>query len=166
MHGPRGRDFGRRSRTGNVPGTETPSKREAISSQYLTALLMAAPLALGDVEIEIIDKMISVPYVEMTLKVMERFGVSAEHSDSCDRTLSRDGQKYKSPGNANVEGEGDASSANYFLAGANITGETVIVEGCGTASLQRDVKFAEFLEKMGCKVSWTENSLIDHLEML
>lgn len=68
---------------------------EAISSQYLTALLMAAPLALGDVEIEIIDKMISVPYVEMTLKVMERFGVSAEHSDSCDRSLSRDSQKYK-----------------------------------------------------------------------
>lgn len=56
---------------------------------------MAAPLALGDVEIEIIDKMISVPYVEMTLKVMERFGVSAEHSDSCDRSLSRDSQKYK-----------------------------------------------------------------------
>lgn len=67
----------------------------SISSQYLTALLMASPLALGDVEIEIIDKLISIPYVEMTLKLMERFGVSVEHSDSWDRFLIRGGQKYK-----------------------------------------------------------------------
>ncbi|RID70260.1 hypothetical protein BRARA_C02293 [Brassica rapa] len=93
----------------------------------------------------------------MTLKLMERFGVSAEHSDSWDRFFVKGGQKYKSPGNAYVEG--DASSASYFLAGAAITGETVTVEGCGTTSLQGDVKFAEVLEKMGCKVSWTENSV-------
>lgn len=67
----------------------------SVSSQYLTALLMAAPLAVGDVEIEIIDKLISVPYVEMTLKLMERFGVFVEHSDSWDRFLIRGGQKYK-----------------------------------------------------------------------
>lgn len=67
----------------------------SISSQYLTALLMAAPLALGDVEVEIIDKLISVPYVEMTLKLMERFGVYVEHNDSWDRFLVRGGQKYK-----------------------------------------------------------------------
>ncbi|RID70259.1 hypothetical protein BRARA_C02293 [Brassica rapa] len=89
--------------------------------------------------------------------LMERFGVSAEHSDSWDRFFVKGGQKYKSPGNAYVEG--DASSASYFLAGAAITGETVTVEGCGTTSLQGDVKFAEVLEKMGCKVSWTENSV-------
>nr|ABG88197.1 EPSP synthase [Phaseolus vulgaris] len=129
----------------------------SISSQYLTALLMSAPLALGDVEIEIIDKLISVPYVEVTLKLMERFGVSVEHWDSWDRFLVHGGQKYKSPGNAYVEG--DASSASYLLAGAAITGGTVTVEGCGTKSLQGDVKFAEVLEKMGCKVWWTENSV-------
>lgn len=56
---------------------------------------MAAPLALGDIEIEIIDKLISVPYVEMTLKLMKRFGVTVEHSDSWDRFLIRGGQKYK-----------------------------------------------------------------------
>lgn len=56
---------------------------------------MAAPLALGDVEIEIIDKLISVPYVEMTLKLMERFGVKAEHSDSWDKFIVKGGQKYK-----------------------------------------------------------------------
>ena len=67
----------------------------SISSQYLTALLMAAPLALGDVEIEIIDKLISIPYVEMTLKLMERFGVTVEHSDGWDKFLIKGGQKYK-----------------------------------------------------------------------
>ncbi|CAF2094409.1 unnamed protein product [Brassica napus] len=72
--------------------------------------------------------------------------VSAEHSDSWDRFFVKGGHKYKSPGNAYVEG--DAS-----------IGETVTVEGCGTTSLQGDVKFAEVLEKMGCKVSWTENSV-------
>ncbi|KAL4359502.1 hypothetical protein AHAS_Ahas08G0083800 [Arachis hypogaea] len=96
----------------------------SISSQYLTALLMAAPLTLGDVEIEIIDKLISVPYVDMSLKLMERFGVHVEHSGNWDR----------SPGNAFVEG--DASSASYFLAGATVTGGTITVVGCGTSSLQ------------------------------
>ncbi|OAY68154.1 3-phosphoshikimate 1-carboxyvinyltransferase, chloroplastic [Ananas comosus] len=141
---------------GGLPGGKV-RLSGSISSQYLTALLMAAPLALGDVEIEIIDKLISVPYVEMTLKLMERFGVTVEHSDSWDRFLVKGGQKYKSPGNAYVEG--DASSASYFLAGAAVTGGTVTVEGCGTTSLQGDVKFAEVLEKMGAKVTWTENSV-------
>nr|ALB77711.1 5-enolpyruvylshikimate-3-phosphate synthase [Liriope spicata] len=141
---------------GGLPGGKV-KLSGSISSQYLTALLMAAPLALGDVEIEIMDKLISVPYVEMTLKLMERFGVSVEHSSSWDRFFIKGGQKYKSPGNAYVEG--DASSASYFLAGAAVTGGTVTVEGCGTSSLQGDVKFAEVLEKMGAKVTWTENSV-------
>ncbi|KAH6822972.1 RNA 3'-terminal phosphate cyclase/enolpyruvate transferase [Perilla frutescens var. hirtella] len=141
---------------GGLPGGKV-KLSGSVSSQYLTALLMAAPLALGDVEIEIIDKLISVPYVDMTLKLMERFGVSVEHSDSWDRFLVRGGQKYKSPGKAYVEG--DASSASYFLAGAAVTGGTITVEGCGTSSLQGDVKFAEVLEKMGAEVTWTENSV-------
>ncbi|XP_050236637.1 3-phosphoshikimate 1-carboxyvinyltransferase 2 [Mercurialis annua] len=141
---------------GGLPGGKV-KLSGSISSQYLTALLMAAPLALGDVEIEIIDKLISIPYVEMTLKLMERYGVFVEHSASWDRFFIRGGQKYKSPGNSYVEG--DASSASYFLAGAAITGGTITVEGCGTSSLQGDVKFAEVLEKMGAKVTWTENSV-------
>lgn len=141
---------------GGLPGGKV-KLSGSISSQYLTALLMASPLALGDVEIEIIDKLISIPYVEMTLKLMERFGVSVEHTDSWDRFFVRGGQKYKSPGNAYVEG--DASSASYFLAGAAITGGTITVEGCGTSSLQGDVKFAEVLGQMGAEVTWTENSV-------
>ncbi|KAL7238620.1 hypothetical protein ACSBR2_004669 [Camellia fascicularis] len=109
---------------------------------------MAAPLALGDVEIEIIDKLISIPYVEMTLKLMECLGVSVEHTDSWDRFLIPE-----------VKSTSDASSASYFLGGAVVTGGTITVEGCGTSSLQGDVKFAEVLEKMGAKVTWTENSV-------
>ncbi|XP_068634126.1 3-phosphoshikimate 1-carboxyvinyltransferase 2-like [Aristolochia californica] len=141
---------------GGLPGGKVKISG-SISSQYLTALLMSAPLALRDVEIEIVDKLISVPYVEMTLKLMERFGVTVEHDDNWSSFLVRGGQKYKSPGKAYVEG--DASSASYFLAGAAITGGTVTVEGCGTASLQGDVKFAEVLEQMGAKVSWTDTSV-------
>ncbi|XP_009418331.2 3-phosphoshikimate 1-carboxyvinyltransferase 2 [Musa acuminata AAA Group] len=142
--------------TGGLPGGKV-KLSGSISSQYLTALLMAAPLARGDVEIEIIDKLISIPYVEMTLKLMERFGVKVEHTDNWDKFFIKGAQKYTSPGSAYVEG--DASSASYFLAGAAVTGGTVTVEGCGTTSLQGDVKFAEVLKKMGAKVSWTENSV-------
>ncbi|GLT84417.1 hypothetical protein SLE2022_026490 [Rubroshorea leprosula] len=141
---------------GGLPGGKV-KLTGSISSQYLTALLMAAPLALGDVEIEIIDKLISIPYVEMTIKLMERFGVTVEPSGSWDRFFIQGGQKYKSPGNAYVKG--DASNASYFLAGAAVTGGTITVEGCGTSTLQGDVKFAEVLEKMGAKVTWTENSV-------
>lgn len=141
---------------GGLPGGKV-KLSGSLSSQYLSALLMASPLALGDVEIEIIDKLISVPYAEMTIKLMEQFGVSVEHNDSWDRFLIRGGQKYKSPGDAFVEG--DASSASYFLAGAAVTGGTITVKGCGTSSLQGDVRFAEVLEKMGAKVSWTEHSV-------
>ncbi|RZC80120.1 hypothetical protein C5167_042697 [Papaver somniferum] len=114
-----------------------------------TRLPCSWQLPLGDVEIEIIDKLISVPYVEMTLRLMERSGVSVEHNDSWDRFLVK-GKAYV---------EGDASSASYFLAGAAVTGGTVNVEGCGTSSLQGDVRFAEVLEKMGAKVTWTENNV-------
>lgn len=141
---------------GGLPGGKV-KLSGAISSQYLTALLMASPLALGDVEVEIIDKLVSVPYVDMTLKLMERFGVKVVHDEDWQHFSVKCGQTYKSPGHAYVEG--DASSASYFLAGAAITGGTVTVEGCGTSSLQGDVKFAEVLGKMGAKVEWTEHSV-------
>nr|KJB49329.1 hypothetical protein B456_008G113700 [Gossypium raimondii] len=120
----------------------------------LPPVVVQAHLAHRDVEIEIIDRLISSPYVEMTIKVMERFGVTVEHTNNLDRFFIRGGQKYKSPGHAYVEG--DASSASYFLAGAAVRGGTVTVKGCGTSSLQGDVKFAEM---MGAKVTWTETSV-------
>lgn len=141
---------------GGLPGG-TVRLSGKVSSQYLSALLMAAPLALGDVEIIMIDKLVSVPYVDMTLKLMERFGVTVDRHDGWERFSIQGGQTYKSPGSAYVEG--DASSASYFLAGAAATGGTITVEGCGTTSLQGDVKFAEVLEKMGATVKWTDHTV-------
>uniref|UniRef100_A0A0C9S9Q3 3-phosphoshikimate 1-carboxyvinyltransferase n=1 Tax=Wollemia nobilis TaxID=56998 RepID=A0A0C9S9Q3_9CONI len=141
---------------GGLPGG-TVKLSGSISSQYLTSVLMTAPLALGDVEVEIIDKLVSIPYVEMTLKLMERFGVKVDRHGGWNHFSIKGGQVYKSPGKSYVEG--DASSASYFLAGAAITGGTITVEGCGTSSLQGDVKFAEVLGKMGAKVTWAENSV-------
>jgi 3-phosphoshikimate 1-carboxyvinyltransferase len=122
----------------------------AISSQYLTAILLAAPFADKEVQIEITDKLVSVPYVEMTLRLMRSFGVSVNHENF--RLFHIPRQTYRSPGSIFVEG--DASSASYFLAGAAITNGTVTVKGCGTDSLQGDARFAEVLEKMGAKVEW------------
>jgi 3-phosphoshikimate 1-carboxyvinyltransferase len=122
----------------------------AISSQYLTAILLAAPYADKEVQIEITDKLVSVPYVEMTLRLMQSFGVSVNHENF--RLFHIPRQTYRSPGNIFVEG--DASSASYFLAGAAITKGTVTVKGCGTDSLQGDARFVEVLEKMGAKVEW------------
>ncbi|KAG0555221.1 hypothetical protein KC19_12G153100 [Ceratodon purpureus] len=141
---------------GGLPGG-TVSLSGKVSSQYLSAILMAAPLALGDVEIVMADKLVSVPYVDMTLRLMERFGVTVDRHGGWERFSIKGGQTYKSPGTAYVEG--DASSASYFLAGAAVTGGTITVEGCGTTSLQGDVKFAEVLEKMGAKVEWTDHTV-------
>jgi len=110
-----------------LPGGKT-RLSGAISSQYLTAILLVAPYAKKDVEIEITDKLVSVPYVEMTLRLMQRFGVSVNHTDFQSFHIPR--QNYQSPGSIFVEG--DASSASYFLAGAAITKGTVTVKGCGT----------------------------------
>ncbi|HAF89508.1 MAG TPA: 3-phosphoshikimate 1-carboxyvinyltransferase, partial [Deltaproteobacteria bacterium] len=122
----------------------------AISSQYLTAILLVAPYAKSEVEIEIIDKLVSVPYVEMTMRLMRHFGVSVNHKDF--QTFQIPRQNYQSPGKLYVEG--DASTASYFLAGAAITGGSVTVKGCGTESIQGDSRFAEVLEQMGAKVDW------------
>ena len=103
------------------------------------------------------DKLVSVPYVRMTLALMERFGVRVER-EGWERFRIPPGQSYLSPGSALVEG--DASSASYFLAGAAITGSRgsrgsrVRVRGCGTDSLQGDARFAGMLERMGAAVRW------------
>lgn len=131
----------------------------SVSSQYLTALLMAAPLATGNdgIEIVITDELVSQPYVDMTVKLMERFGVDVERVDGLQHLKIPANQTYKSPGMAYVEG--DASSASYFLAGATMTGGTITVEGCGSDSLQGDVRFAEVMGLMGAKVEWKPYSI-------
>jgi len=128
----------------------------SVSSQFLSAILMAAPGAEKDVTLEIDDTLVSMPYVEMTLALMERFGVHVENRDFQEFHIPGK-QTYHSPGDFFVEG--DASSASYFLAGAAITGGTVTVHGCGTESLQGDSKFAEVLEQMGAETQWQPHSV-------
>ena len=126
------------------------------SSQFLTALMMAAPLAADTVRIRIADRLVSRPYVDMTIALMARFGVTVEQPEATRFEIPA-GQRYRSPGRLLVEG--DASSASYFLAGAAITGGTVRVTGCGSDSLQGDARFADILGRMGAEVRWEAEAI-------
>ncbi len=131
-----------------LPGGEA-TVQGNISSQFLSGLLMAAPAAQGQVTLRVQGELVSRPYVEMTLRVMEQFGVSVQREG-----LSRfviPPQSYR-PGHYQVEP--DASAASYFFAAAAVTGGRVTVEGLGRDSLQGDVRFVDLLERMGCRVRW------------
>ena len=111
---------------------------------------MAAPLASGDITINISGDLISKPYVLITLDLMRKFGVNVEH-DGFRSFFIKGGQHYVSPGEYLVEG--DASSASYFLAAGAIAGK-VRVTGVGSESIQGDIKFAEALGRMGAKITF------------
>ena len=132
--------------------------RGDVSSQFLTALLMALPLLRKKSRIEAQGELISKPYVEITLNVMRRFGVEVARTGW--RYFDVPAADYRSPGSAFVEG--DASSASYFLAAGAIGGGPVRVEGVGRASIQGDVRFTEVLERMGANIAmggdWIESS--------
>jgi 3-phosphoshikimate 1-carboxyvinyltransferase len=132
--------------------------RGDVSSQFLTALLMALPLAGKPARIEVQGELISKPYVEITLNVMKRFGVDVKRTGW--RYFDVPAASYRSPGKIHVEG--DASSASYFLAAGALGSGPVRVEGVGRDSIQGDIRFTEVLERMGAKVSfgpdWVEAS--------
>jgi 3-phosphoshikimate 1-carboxyvinyltransferase len=128
--------------------------RGDVSSQFLTALLMALPLVGADAVVEMTTELISKPYIEITLNLMARFGVDVER-EGWGRFTVRGGQRYRSPGAIHVEG--DASSASYFLAAGAVAGGPVRVEGVGRDSIQGDVRFAEELEKLGARIEWGPN---------
>ncbi|MEC7452036.1 MAG: 3-phosphoshikimate 1-carboxyvinyltransferase [Pseudomonadota bacterium] len=123
----------------------------SVSSQFLTALLMAAPLFSGDVTIRIKGELVSKPYIDITLDTMAKFGVTVENDNYQTFTVSGDA-KYIAPSKFMVEG--DASSASYFLAAGAIKGGTVRVTGIGQNSIQGDIRFADVLEAMGATVVW------------
>jgi len=123
----------------------------AISSQFLTAMLLASPMAKEDMTISIIGELVSKPYIDITLHIMKEFGVDVTN-DNYEKFTIRGGQTYKAVNTFMVEG--DASSASYFLAAAAIKGGTVKVTGIGKNSIQGDVRFVNVLEKMGAKVEW------------
>ena len=126
----------------------------SVSSQFLTALLMTAPLAPEDTVIRIKGDLVSKPYIDITLNLMKTFGVEIENQHY-QQFVVKGGQSYQSPGTYLVEG--DASSASYFLAAAAIKGGTVKVTGIGRNSMQGDIRFADVLEKMGATICWGDD---------
>jgi 3-phosphoshikimate 1-carboxyvinyltransferase len=132
--------------------------RGDVSSQFLTALLIALPLTGARTEIKVQGELISKPYVDITLNTMRRFGVEVAREDWA-RFVIPTACRYVSPGEIYIEG--DASSASYFLAAGAISGLSgggpVRVEGVGRGSIQGDVRFAEALEQMGAKITMGDN---------
>ena len=137
---------------GKVAAGQTVKVRGDVSSQYLSALLLALPLA-GGGTLEVEGELISKPYVEITLNLMRRFGVEVARTGWSRFRVP--GDPYVSPGTVFVEG--DASTASYFLAAGAIGGGPVRVEGVGRASIQGDVRFCEVLEKMGARLAMGED---------
>ncbi len=165
---PLGAEIGYEISDGFPPLLVTPGKesrvarthiRGDVSSQFLTGLLQALPLLPAGATVAVDGELISKPYVEITLNLMQRFGVSVER-DGWQSFRVPAGARYRSPGRMHVEG--DASSASYFLAAGAIGGGPVRVEGVGRASVQGDVAFADTLVAMGATIhsgdDWLEAS--------
>lgn len=128
----------------------------SISSQFLTSILMIAPLLKTDSTIEIEGELVSKPYIDITLAIMSRFGVEVQNNDY-QSFMVKGNQSYQAVEKYMVEG--DASSASYFLAAGAIKGGEVTVHGVGTLSVQGDKYFADVLEKMGAEVTWSDESI-------
>jgi 3-phosphoshikimate 1-carboxyvinyltransferase len=126
----------------------------SISSQFLTAVLMIAPLLKSDTEINVIGDLVSKPYIHLTLDIISKFGIDIEN-DNYQTFRIKGNQNYTSPGRFLVEG--DASSASYFTAAAAIKGGTIRVTGIGKNSVQGDVQFTHVLEQMGAKILIEDN---------
>jgi 3-phosphoshikimate 1-carboxyvinyltransferase len=152
-------------RDGGALATARPIRvRGDVSSQFLTALLMALPLATASapVVIEVDGELISKPYVEITLRLLARFGIDVQ-SDGFERFTLPLGSHYASPGHIHVEG--DASSASYFIALGAIAahgGAPVHIEGVGTESIQGDIRFVDAAQAMGAQVKSGPNWLEVH----
>jgi 3-phosphoshikimate 1-carboxyvinyltransferase len=136
--------------------------RGDVSSQFLTALLMALPLvATREIHIEVVGELISTPYIEITLNLLARFGIYIQR-EGWQRFTIAAGSQYQSPGDIYIEG--DASSASYFIAAGAIsvsaTGQKYLeIQGLGTNSIQGDIRFVEAARLMGAQIESTPNSL-------
>jgi 3-phosphoshikimate 1-carboxyvinyltransferase len=129
--------------------------RGDVSSQFLTALLMALPLTKQKATIEVVGELISKPYIEITLNLMAKFGVNVVRNGWQSFTIAADAN-YTSPKQIFVEG--DASSASYFLAAGAIGGK-VTVQGVDQNSIQGDIKFADALKLMGANIVYGANKV-------
>lgn len=125
-----------------------------ISSQFLSSILMMAPLACKDTYIQVDGTLVSKPYIDITISLMKIFGINIQHERYC-FFYCQGNRLYRSPGHYSIEG--DASSASYFLAASAICGGTVRTIGVGKKSKQGDINFANILEKMGAIITWGDN---------
>ncbi|WP_041943438.1 bifunctional 3-phosphoshikimate 1-carboxyvinyltransferase/cytidylate kinase [Variovorax paradoxus] len=136
--------------------------RGDVSSQFLTALLLALPIAArNDIVIEVVGELISKPYIEITLNLLARFGITVRR-DGWERFTIPAGSSYSSPGDIHVEA--DASSASYFIAlgaiATGVSGKTGIrIEGVGADSIQGDIRFIDAARQMGAEVDSGPNWL-------
>jgi 3-phosphoshikimate 1-carboxyvinyltransferase len=128
------------------------------SSQYVSALLLVAPYAQSDVTLELDGTVVSLPYIETTLRMMAQFGVTVEH-EGYRRFHLKAGSHYQA---RNYPIEPDASNASYFFAAAALTGGTVQVPYLSRDSLQGDIHFLDVLEGMGCTVQYAANGVTVH----
>lgn len=125
-----------------------------VSSQFLTALLMALPLTGKAFEIQVQGDLISKPYIDITLNLMKKFGITVENQA---HQIFRLPEKAAYHAPKAIKVEGDASSASYFLAAGLLSGKPVRVTGLGKNAIQGDVMFANELEKMGATVIWGDD---------
>ena len=138
------------------------SVRGDVSSQFLTALLMALPLvADNDIYIDVVGELISKPYIEITLNLLAKFGVQVKR-DGWQRFTIPGGSRYHSPGDIHVEA--DASSASYFIALGAISscaeeGKYIEIIGVGANSIQGDIRFIDAARMMGAEIHTTHNTL-------
>lgn len=136
--------------------------RGDVSSQFLTALLMALPLVADqDICIEVVGELISRPYIEITLNLLAKFGIQVRR-DGWQRFTIPAGSQYQSPGDIHIEG--DASSASYFIALGAIaaspkTAESIEISGVGADSIQGDIRFMDAARMMGAQIDSTPNTL-------
>ncbi len=139
---------------GSIAVTQPIRVRGDVSSQFLTGLLQALPLADSDATVQVAGELISKPYIAITLNLMARFGVAVEREGWSGFRIAG-GQRYRSPGRLRIEG--DASGASYFLAAGAISGAAgggpVRVDGVGARSIQGDVAFADALAQMGAGIT-------------
>ena len=142
-------------------GTQHISVRGDVSSQFLTALLMAAPLAQHATTISVEGELISKPYIAITLNLMARYGVQVQREGWQQFTIAADAT-YHTPGTIHVEA--DASSASYFIALGAIAadpaaGHSITVQGVGADSIQGDIRFIDAAQAMGAHITSTANSI-------
>jgi len=125
-----------------------------ISSQFISALLLAAPCLPDQLELNIDGDLVSLPYIDMTISVMQAFGAQVQRVNDRRYVILPTGYR-----NSRYEIEPDASAASYFFAAAAISGGSITVEGLGSQSIQGDKGFVDIVEKMGAKVVRSDNAL-------